>query len=385
MGARLYDVIDHYELDQALRAGHVREQDHQDWPLRILNYTDLCAATGAWNRTTMTCRGLIYRRDTFEVVARGWTKFFNHGQVGAPEIGLDESVIVTDKMDGSMGIVYPLPDGTLAVATRGSFTSGQAVHATELLRSKYAGWRPLQDVTTLVEIIYPGNRIVVDYAGLDDLVLLGGVTNDSAMLGCIGGIPLPPATMQLLTSWPGPMAQHLDAFTFGEALALPPRPNAEGIVVQVLHNGSMVKIKQDDYVVLHKIITGLTARKVWEHLCTGRPLVDLLQLLPDEFHDWVRETVNSIEDAVTKEHGRLLAAFHNTIDALPDSWFDELAVPAGREGRKQFALAVAEHPDRWALFALLDGRDLTGELLKRAKPDAYVTPYGARVPSEETA
>jgi RNA ligase len=385
MGARLYDVLDQTELNRAILAGHVRAQDHQDWPLRILNYTEACAATGAWNRTTMACRGLIYRRDTMEVVARGWTKFFNHGQAGAPEIGLDESVIVTDKLDGSMGIIFPLPDGTLAVATRGSFASEQAVHATEVLRTKYAGFRPLREVTTLVEIIYPGNRIVVDYDGLDDLVLIGGVANDSGMLADrVGGTPLPPATVAMLTGWPGPMARHMDAFTFGEALALQPRPNAEGVVVQVLHSGRRVKIKQADYVALHKVITGLTARTVWEHMSTGRPLVDLLEQLPDEFHAWVVETAMSIDSAVAREHGRLLAAFHKTIDAMPDEWFDELAIPASREGRKQFALAVAEHPDRWALFALLDGRDLTGELLKRAKPDAYVTPYG-RVQGEETA
>jgi putative RNA ligase len=30
-------------------------------------------------------------------------------------------------------------------------------------------------MTVLVEIVYPANRIVLDYGGLDDLILLGAV------------------------------------------------------------------------------------------------------------------------------------------------------------------------------------------------------------------
>lgn len=374
---KLYHVVDLDVLTQAILERHVRAQDHPSEPLRILNYTELCAVTpGAWNRTTLACRGLIYQPGTLEVVARGFDKFFNYGQPGAAVIDLDASVLVSDKMDGSLGIIYPLPSGGWAVATRGSFTSEQAAHATELLRTRYPGFTAPAGVTTLVEIIYPGNRIVLDYAGLDDLVLLGGVAHR-------GGV-IPPASMQMISGWPGPVAQTMEAFTLAEALALPPRPNAEGVVVLDVTRHRMVKIKQDDYVTLHKIITGLTARKVWEHVCSQRPVTQLLEQLPDEFHDWVCATAGGIEDAVAKEHGRLLADFYKAIDAMPDGWVDEFHLPASGEVRKQFALVVADSPDRWAMFALLDGRDITGELYKRAKPDAFLTPYG-RAQSEETA
>jgi hypothetical protein len=49
--------------------------------------------------------------------------------------------VVTDKLDGSLGILYPTPDGH-AIATRGAFVSEQALHATELWLDRYAGWLP---------------------------------------------------------------------------------------------------------------------------------------------------------------------------------------------------------------------------------------------------
>lgn len=61
-------------------------------------------------------------------VLRPLPKFLNHDQPEAPVIALDEPVVVTDKADGSLGIIYPTPDGP-AVATRGSFASDQALHA----------------------------------------------------------------------------------------------------------------------------------------------------------------------------------------------------------------------------------------------------------------
>jgi len=372
----LYDVVDHAELAQAVLAGHVRAQDHPTEPLRIWNYTELCAVTpGAWNRTTLACRGLIQNAATGKVVARGFGKFFNHGQPGAPVIGLDTSVVVADKLDGSLGIIYPVPSGGWAVATRGSFTSEQAVHATRVLRTRYAGYAPLPNTTTLVEIIYPANRVVLDYAGLDDLVLIGGMD--------LWGRAIPPESMQVFTGWPGPVAQTMNAFTFAEALALKPRKNAEGVVVYDNIGNQMVKIKQDDYVALHKIITGLTARTVWEHVAAQRPVDELLMHLPDEFHAWVRDTAAAIEDTVATEHGRLLADFHQILERQPVQYEPD-GQDLDRAERKAFALRVAEHPDRWAMFALLDGRDITAQLYQRAKPGPFLTPTG-RTHSEETA
>lgn len=365
-------------VEQAIGAGHVRQQVHPSEPLAILNYTELCSYQEAWTPVTLACRGLIYRTDTGEVVARGFEKFFNYGQAGAPTIPLDTSVIVTDKADGSLGIVYPLPSGGWAVATRGSFASEQALHATALLNSRYAGYRPRPELTTLVEVIYPGNRIVLDYGELDDLVLLGGQP-------LAGGMPVPAASMQAAYGWPGPATSTLLVGSFAEALALPSRPAKEGVVVLNLLTGDMVKIKEPVYVELHRIVTNLTARKIHDHLVAGKPIADFTAPLPDEFHPWCTQVADDIEQAVNVEGLRLQAGFDLVVAGLQAQYgWSAQQMSTDRQSRRVFALKVGGRPDSWAMFAQLDGRDIRPELLKRARPEASLTPTG-RTYTEDNA
>ncbi len=351
----LDDLFTDATLTAAIDAGQVRRSLHPDQPLAILNYTDQANSAGGWSEVTSLCRGLIYRTDTREVVARPFRKFFNHGQPGASSIALDAPVRVTDKLDGSMGVLYPLPSGGWAVATRGSFTSTQAVHATELLRRRYPTFTPEPAHTVLFEIVYPGNRIVVDYGDVDDLLLLGAVHTRSGEVIDLADV----------RGWTGPAATVFTAPTFADALALPPRPNAEGIVVRCLRSDAMLKIKQADYLALHRIVSGLNTRRVWQHLVDGAPLDELVTPLPDEFHPWVRGVAAHLTDEVERADRRLRAEFAALAANLPDGW-----------GRREFAAAVREHPDAWAMFALLDDRPIAEKLLYRLKPEELVGPSG---------
>ncbi len=135
---KLDDLFDLIDLEQAIEAGFVRTQVHPTLPLTIFNYTELAAYEGVWTPVTKQCRGLIVHTDTGEVRARPFRKFMNHGQDGAHAGSHDDAVIVTDKQDGSLGILFPTGDGGHAVATRGSFASEQAQHATVLWQERYA-------------------------------------------------------------------------------------------------------------------------------------------------------------------------------------------------------------------------------------------------------
>lgn len=288
---------------------------------------------------------------------------FPHGRTGYDITTTTHNYLARGVLvHNSLGILYPTGDGQFAVATRGSFASDQAVHATEVWRERYAArFTPPPGLTVLAEIVYPQNRIVVDYGDTDDLVLLGAVETAT-------GAVLDPSWVP---HWPGPCASAIAAESFAAALALPPRPNAEGLVVRCLHTGAMLKLKQEDYVRLHRIVTGLTARTVWEYLLTGGPLDDLIAPLPDEFHAWVRGVAAGIASGVAAEAERLDAEFRALVAQMPDGW-----TPSDRAGRKDFAAVAVPHPDKWAMFLLLDGRDLRPELLKRARPEPYVTPSG---------
>lgn len=342
----LTDLFPAGALDAALDAGLVRAQTHPALPLTIFNYSEKCAFAGMWSETTLACRGLIVDRSG-RVVARPFTKFFNHGQPGAPVIPLSAAVEVTDKADGSLGIIYPTPDG-YAVATRGSFASGQAVRATQILRTRYADWAPPADHTVLVEIIYPENRIVIDYEGMADLILLGAVHVPS-------GRTVPPAQV----SWPGPVVETFSFTTFGEALAAPARANREGLVVHVPATGERVKIKYDEYLRLHKIITGLTTRTIWEALVAGDTVAQICEPLPDEFHGWARAVAADLHAEVESGLAEVERVYQEIVARLPEGF-----------SRKDFALVAARHELRGYLFARLDGKDIRPALWQAVKPEA---------------
>lgn len=379
----LDDLFDPEDLAQAIDAGYVRVQTHPELLLRILNYTEKASYEHVWNPVTLACRGLIVN-DADEVVARPFRKFFNHGEPSAPALDLDAPVAVTDKADGSLGILYPVGDGGLAVATRGSFTSVQAVHATKVWQQRYAHTARLPEgMTVLCEIVFPGNRIVLDYGDADELVLLGCV--DIATGRTYGH--------EHVDYWPGPRVETFSYLRLAEALAAEPRPNAEGLVVHFLDADERLKIKQDDYLQLHRIITQCTARVLWEHLAVnacapfaatgmeflvrrlmmspdriervlgvgGDWLGTFLSGVPDEFYQWVKLRVAELGEQVEDHRASILATY------------EELRAAAG-DDRKAFALLAKDHEHQGALFSLLLNREIETYLWRLAYP-AHEIPF----------
>lgn len=349
----LRQVLDPAELFIAVRDGFVTARSHPTEPLRILNYTAKAQYDRAWNPTIMACRGLIYRTDTEEVVARPFHKFFNYGEADCPAFDLSAPVVVTDKLDGSLGILYPTSKGH-AIATRGAFTSDQAIHATMTwhIKGYEASTQFSLDWTLLFEVIYPQNRIVLNYGTIDDLVLLGAVEIAT-------GRTMDAQIVADAFNWRGPVAETFPYRTLAEALNAPPRLNAEGLVIHFPDTDERVKVKQADYVELHRIVTGLNERAVWEHLSSGQPMETLYDALPDEFHGWVR----GIASALTAKTEALAAAIELTYTEIV------LTLPSDFS-RKDFALQAVKSPHRAALFARLDGKDYWPMVWEAVKPEA---------------
>ena len=165
----LDDILDMSNLEKMIEEGYISKSTHPHLDLMILNYTQKAMWDSLWNNETMWSRGLIYEGSSDKIIAMGPKKFFNYGQTGAPELPLNTKVKVAKKFDGSLGIVWNYAD-EWGVATRGSFTSEQAVHASSKINThEYTTMREeskqLSDSSLIVEIIYPLNRIVVSYGG----------------------------------------------------------------------------------------------------------------------------------------------------------------------------------------------------------------------------
>ncbi|MFG2036611.1 RNA ligase [Dactylosporangium sp. NPDC048998] len=346
MSLHIDELCDPKLLADMVGGGYIRIQRHPSLPLLIHNYSEKAQYENVWNAATLACRGLVVHAETGTVLARPFAKFFNHGQPGAPDLDLDGPVSVTDKADGSLGVLVPTPEGW-AVATRGSFDSEQARHATRVWLSRYAErFTPPAGHTVLFEIIYPGNRIVLDYGGLDDLVLLGAVEIATGRSHGPEAVP----------GWPGPVVESFGYATLAEALAAPPRDNREGLVVHFTEPDTRVKIKYSEYVRLHRIVTGLNPRVVWEAMVNGT-LDELLEPLPDEFHAWATGIAAGLTEQVDGLVAEVEREYAATVAGLAPGW-----------ARKDFALAVARSPRRGCLFLRLDGKDYTPLLWQQVRP-----------------
>ena len=348
----LFDMDLFYEMRQA---GFVKAQRHPTFPdvLVILNYTAKAQQNYHWNDVTEQCRGLIYNPMTLDVVALPFRKFYNYNEAQAPTIAGDEEITAFDKMDGSLGIVYMAPDEVLRVATRGSFTSDQALWATQWLWDNIGKtwqeahgngyeWRPY--MTDMFEIIYPDNRIVVGYGGYEGLVYIGSRSIESGQFALDEG------------AWEGRKAERLYEGKFSGLFNLPDRANAEGFVV-VTDDERRVKVKYDEYVRMHRIVSHLSEKYVWEYLGGPSPLRadELARDIPEEHAEWVRDVSNDL-------FGKYMthAMYINEVTQRI----------AKMTTRKEKAISIKDEPNwvRASIFANLDKKDYVGIVWKSIKP-----------------
>lgn len=348
---RLSDILDIREFNTMIAQKYVKTQTHPDFPeLRIANYTDSAMWDQVWNDVTMTCRGLIFDVHTEEIIARPFKKFFNYEQEQAPTLDLQTRLHVTDKMDGSLGILYQQPDGNWAIATRGSFASDQALWATGFYESNYSGqWDPNPQLTYLFEIIYPSNRVVIDYGDLHDLVLIGAVDIASGR-----SISIETAA----EDWAGPVVpvMYRDE-TLETILSLPPRSNAEGFVLWEPRSDSRIKIKYEDYKRLHRFLTNTSEKHVWEVMMSGEDPRVVFAEAPDEFHDWLKEVINKYEILYSHEFEGAKYEFSRIVDDLGDEF-----------SRKDFAEKAKGNPYQSHLFKMLDGKSIDEIIWRALKP-----------------
>lgn len=334
------DILDVDLLESHVRNGYVSARSHPHLPLTIFNYTPKAAYEPLWDTITLRCRGLIADDKGF-IVGNCMPKFFNYNEPSAKDIDKDGPVQTTDKLDGSMGSVIFYQDD-LVVATRGSFESEQAIWAHNFIQKDKElceAFRVIcsENVTAVVEIIYPENRIVVDYGDLEAVVLIGAIGNYELTRGRQLWIPA-----DGIYSWPGPIVERFDAASFEEALRIPPRLNREGVVIYFENSGQRLKIKQKDYIEAHKFISNLTPKNIWNELRNGKTVEQLLDVAPDEFHGLVRE----ITSILMENRDKLLEEIEREFISLN---------PRQYETRKEFAEAIKDHPLKGLLFTRLDG------------------------------
>ena len=258
---KLDQLVNIQKLREDIENGYITAREYHDKV--IYNYTPKATYDGYWTIETTVCRGLICDKND-NVIARPFAKFFTIEQEQGTYHLCDEegsfestfkpnfnaNVIAVDKLDGSLGILWD-DNGEPALSTRGRLDSEIALSFTEFLRSNSRMYMCAKHMierfphkTFLFELLDPEEHVI--HYPHRDIVLLGYVDIETGSWteGCL-----------LNSEWEQngfSVAQRLNCETLGEALALPERENAEGMVIHFF-DGKLIKFKQDSYLALRAL------------------------------------------------------------------------------------------------------------------------------------
>jgi RNA ligase len=329
--------IDLVLLRQHIANGIVCAQPHPTLPLTIFNYSQRCQYERLWDDVTLQCRGLVVHGD--KIAARPFRKFFNDTEHDAIPWHIEHEI--TEKLDGSLLIAFYF-DGDWRFATRGSFVSDQANEGERIFRATYDIGLLDPANTYLFEVIYPENRIVVDYGGRRDTILLAVIRTEDGQ--------------EQKRIVPGlKCARSLPAGTNPEQLRSIIKDDQEGYVVRFA-NGLRVKVKGERYIRLHRLITLCSSRTIWEHLSNGTSFNEMIELVPDEFMQWVDAERKALESQFT---------------AIKTRTSDAVAAVASLPDRKSKAMKImSEFKDVAAVaFAALDSKPLEPIIWKMVYPE----------------
>ncbi len=331
-------------LESYYNDGLLMKQHHPTLPLTIWNYTNRVQYDGNWGEVTMMCRGLVTDDVTGKIVARPFKKFFNlEERRHIPTKDFD----VYSKEDGSLIIAFQYR-GEWVIASRGSFASPQAIAAKKLFYDlDYHTILDNPTCTFLFEYCSDWNRIVVKYEG-ERLILLGIVeTNTGNELDVS---VLSDDLFQKEVGYVDVVKKHNGIHDYS-VLKKMVRDNEEGFVVR-FSNGDRIKIKGDEYLRLHKIMTNVSTTSVWELLSSGVGIDELLQGVPDEFYSKIKDFENF-----------LMLSFKN-IKEVYRMQFNVM----DKTDRKIFALVANETQYPSILFAMLDNKPVDPIIWKLIKP-----------------
>jgi RNA ligase len=360
-------------LDAYVAEGWLMSQVHPTLPLTIYNYTQKTQYDGHWDEVTLACRGLIVDSLTGEILVKPMPKFFNYEEkIDETEDLIDSSeyIYVQEKMDGSLGILFNYK-GEWVFSSRGSFTSDQAIKGMEILRSKYDLSKFIPDVAYIGEILYESNRIVVNYGDLETFIFITASTPEGELNWATANATF--KSNGILEEDIVPTLMERKKEDLFRNLKDKNESNKEGFVLRFYPSGKRCKIKFEEYVRLHRIVTQVSSYDVWEFLKTNGELPEtFLNNVPDEFYDWVRKTEISL-----KSEFKFVKSLHNAqVNSI---------LKSGDMERKQIAEAFLSVKDSristGILFLIADGRDPDQKIWQMVKP-LYSRPFETKFEEE---
>ena len=377
---KLLDYLQTTELQSKyIDTGLIDYATHDDFPLAMLTYGREAVYTNTWDSVICKCRGLIYNTETMEIIARPFEKFWNLGTAGMPETDPDSQLFaminetadpeVWEKMDGFLATLYNY-NGKSYIASKGSFHSTHAKWATAWYNANVIGEWPA-GYTPVFEGICSSLRIVVGYE-FEGLVLLALINKET-------GEELNQTSLRIWAAKNGVKTPYVFLGTWQQAREQSMNPetkNVEGYVLVWRRPGQTpfrLKVKYVDYLRLHRMVSGVSAKAIYNCLAGNEYKGDLDEWTQDSL-PWFSKFVNKWVRALTLRHDELEAKAKSAIKSINDKLKFEgaLTCETYAQARKAFALEFQkpEYGDvKPILFALLDGHGREQEIIwKLVKP-----------------
>ena len=338
-------------LNKYIEDGLLECQSHPTLPLKIYNYSRDCQFEKKWDDITLAMRGTVLD-DRGVLIAKSYNKFFNIDEL--QDIP-NEEFDVYEKLDGSLGIHFNYK-GEWIFASKGSFISEQAIKGKEIFDRKYGHIQLYHTITYIFEILYMENRIVCHYSE-DDVILTGvfvGTTELNIDYHFFDGLT---------------RVKKYNGLTNIKEMKSMIGDNREGFVIKFRNSGVRAKIKGEEYVRLHRLLTNFSNVDIWECLRNKTNFNDFLDRTPDEFDSWVRGVKNGLVDGYHKIEETVHLLFEEFKDKRPGFSFDSV-------GKKEFAMWVKEQPRQYQpiLFLLYDGKDYSDTIWRMLRP-TYQKPF----------
>jgi len=196
----------------------------------------------------------------------------------------------------SMGIIFYF-ENEWRTATGGSFNSEQAIWAKNWMDKNINTSVLSEDVTYVAEVVYLENKIVVSY-DYEGLVLLAGYNSDGSEL-TVDELKNISYAVGFLT----PVIYDFNSLDKIVKTAKELDHNDEGYVIR-FKSGVRVKIKGDEYVRVHRLISRVTPLAVWDMLLHKEDTEDIRKDLPEELckdYDNILQLLKEVKDAVLDE------------------------------------------------------------------------------------
>ena len=303
-------VINEKYINELIQQKYIAKKYSDDNKLYLLNYTNKCIYDKKWNKYTLNNRGHVYENGTNKLIANPFSKFFNLSELSVSKsrnLLKKTNYKCYEKIDGSLGIIYNY-EGEWRFNTRGSFNSEQSIKAKEIFFKYYRHLHVLGDnLTLLVEIIYPENRIIIDYKDQESLILLAIYDRDTGDELKRGVMEMIANTLKL------PIVKSYN-LTFDEMFKYQKLDSLdkEGFVIRFT-DGYRVKIKSKKYFQIARLMNNMTPKNIWENMVNGKVKIESLEVLPEEFRNEVDTIVLMLESQHSELKNKIMCEFKKTM------------------------------------------------------------------------